>query len=98
MNLRAHLRDRKCPICGSADRSKVLHYANFDEQKLDDFAFSSRKLPEFMRLNLVQCPTCSLIYASPAFTAEFLATAYQTAAYDSSEEAYYAASAYSKLL
>jgi len=98
MNLREHLRERGCPVCGSEDRSNVVHRASFDEEQLDDFAFASRKLPELMHLNLVRCPTCALVYASPAFTPEFLALAYERAAYDSGEEANYAARSYATLL
>ncbi len=94
MNLREHLRERNCPVCGSADRSAVLHPANFNEAHLDQFAFASRKLPELMHLDLVRCPNCTLVYASPAFTPEFLSSAYGGAAYDSNDEAYFAARTY----
>ncbi len=94
MNLREHLRERNCPVCGSTDRSTVLHPANFDEAHLNEYAFASRKLPELMHLNLVRCPTCTLVYASSAFTPDFLASAYGGAAYDSGDEAYFAARTY----
>jgi SAM-dependent methyltransferase len=94
MNISRHLRERNCPLCGSADRSAVRYPANFDESKLDDFAFASRKLPELMHLSLVECPACELLYASPALTADFLAGAYEEASYDSTEEAQYAARTY----
>lgn len=94
MNLREHLRERNCPACGSTDRSAILHPANFNEAHLDEYAFASRKLPELMHLDLVRCPTCTLVYASPALTPEFLSTAYQGAAYDSNDEAYFAARTY----
>ena len=98
MNLREHLRERNCPVCGSADRSTILHPANFNEAHLDEYAFASRKLPELMHLDLVRCPTCTLIYASPAFTPEFLSSAYGGAAYDSNDEAYFAARTYASLI
>src|SRR5208282_534650 len=69
-----------------------------DEQKLDDFAFASRKLPEYMHLRLLKCPACGVLYASPALAMEFLASAYQDAAYDSDEEAEYAAASYAQQL
>jgi SAM-dependent methyltransferase len=75
-----------------------LYPANFDEKKLDDFAFASRKLPELMHLNLVGCPVCQLSYASPALTGSFLASAYREAAYDSTVEADYAAATYATRL
>jgi len=94
MNISRHLRERFCPLCGSTDRTDVRYPANFDESKLDEFAFASRKLPEFMHLTLVKCPRCHLLYASPALTGEFLANAYGEASYDSAEEARYAATTY----
>jgi SAM-dependent methyltransferase len=94
MNLSRHLRARNCPVCGSTDRTAVRYPANFDESRLDDFAFASRKLPELMHLTLVECPGCHLLYASPALTDSFLANAYGEASYDSPEEAQYAARTY----
>src|ERR1035441_46055 len=94
MNISRYLRERNCPLCGSADRTTVRYPANFDESKLDDFAFASRKLPELMHLTLVECPGCHLLYASPALTDGFLANAYGEASYDSTEEAQYAARTY----
>jgi SAM-dependent methyltransferase len=72
----------------------VRYPANFEESKLGDFAFASRKLPELMHLTLVECPDCHLLYASPALTDGFLANAYGEASYDSTEEAQYAARTY----
>jgi SAM-dependent methyltransferase len=94
MNISRHLRERNCPLCGSTDRSAVRYPANFDESRLDDFAFASRKLPEFMHLTLVECSVCQLLYASPSLKAGFLANVYEEASYDSSEEAQYAARTY----
>lgn len=98
MEISRHLRDRECPVCGSHDDSQVAYPARIDEQKLDEFAFASRKLPEFMHLRLVKCPACDVLYASPALAAEFLAGAYQDASYDSNEEADYAAASYARQL
>jgi SAM-dependent methyltransferase len=94
MKISPYLRERSCPLCGSTDKSRVLYPANFDESSLNDFAFASRKLPELMHLTLLECPGCRLVYASPALTEEFLAGAYSQAAYDSSQEADYAAATY----
>jgi SAM-dependent methyltransferase len=94
VEISAHLRERNCPVCGSGDSSDVAWPARIDEQKLGDFAFASRKLPEYMHMRLVKCPICSVIYASPALTTDFLAKAYREASYDSSQEANYAARTY----
>jgi hypothetical protein len=98
MEISRHLLDRQCPVCGSHDDSEVAYPARIDEQKLDEFAFASRKLPEYMHLRLLKCPVCGVLYASPALAAEFLAGAYQDASYDSDEEADYAAASYARQL
>lgn len=98
MLISQHLRDRDCPVCGSEDKSEIAYLARMDEGRLDSFAFASRKLPEYMHLRLLKCPICSVLYASPAFTAEFLAGAYRDASYDSHDEAEYAAASYAKQL
>ncbi len=98
MDIFRHLLDRQCPVCGSDDKSQVAYRARIDEEKLDDFAFASRKLPEYMHLQLLKCPVCRVLYASPALAAEFLAGAYRDAAYDSDEEAEYAAATYARQL
>ena len=97
MDLQAHLRDRSCPVCGD-DVQRVAYPARIDEARLDRFAFASRKLPEFMHLRLLECPTCSVLYASPALAPEFLAEAYRKAGYDSNEEARFAAASYAARL
>jgi hypothetical protein len=68
---------RPCPICGSEDESHVYSDAHIDLARLDEFAFASRKLPEYMHYSLIVCPVCDLLYASPAPSREALARAYQ---------------------
>jgi len=98
MDISRHLLDRQCPVCGSHDESRVAYPARINEAELDDFAFASRKLPEFMHLRLLKCPTCNVLYASPALAPDFLANAYRDASYDSNEEAEYAAATYAEQL
>jgi len=98
MDISRHLLDRQCPVCGSNDKSQVAYPARIDEDKLDAFAFASRKFPEYMHFQLVKCPVCSVLYASPALAPEFLASAYRDASYDSDEEAEYAAATYADQL
>lgn len=85
---------RACPICGSTDASLLFAEQQLDFGALDEHAFSSRKHPEHMRLRLVQCPVCDLAYASPIPSRDALARAYDNAAFDSAEEARYAAATY----
>jgi SAM-dependent methyltransferase len=85
---------RSCPVCGSADDSRIFAEQRLDLAALDQHAFASRKRPEHMRLRLVECPTCDLVYASPVPSPEALAQAYDAAAFDSVEEARFAARTY----
>ena len=89
---------RHCPICGSADESHVFADAHFDLASLDEFAFASRKVPEYMHYRLITCPVCDLLYASPAPSLEALARAYRDAGFDSGEEARYASRTYAGYL
>ncbi len=89
---------RSCPICGSDDDSDVFASQQLDLEALDRYAFASRKRPEHMRLRLVACPRCDLVYATPIPAPEALARAYETAAFDSAVEARFAASTYIRAL
>ena len=56
---------RVCPLCGSSDTSTLFAEADFTLERLDSFAFASRKMPEYMHYRLVDCPGCDLLYANP---------------------------------
>ena len=91
--------ERPCPVCATdAAAGRALHEQRIDVARLDRFAFASRKVPELMHWRLVACPTCGVLFASPAPPATALASAYRDAAYDSGEEARYAAQTYGELL
>lgn len=92
------LAERGCPICGSTDDREIFAPQQLDLAALDEHAFASRKRPEHQRLRLVSCPTCDLVYASPVPSPEALARAYEGAAFDSGEEARYAARSYAEQL
>jgi SAM-dependent methyltransferase len=96
--LLGELTARSCPICGSTDDSKIFAEEHLDPASLDEYAFASRKRPEHMRLRLVHCPGCDLVYASPSPSPDALAHAYEGAGFDSSEEARYAARSYAEQL
>lgn len=90
---------RPCPLCGSSDDSQVVARARFDADRLDEFAFSSRKPPDYMHHRLIACPVCDVVYASPLpATPQSLAKAYEDAAFDSDEESRYASLTYARLL
>ena len=89
---------RPCPLCGSTDDSTVVAESTIDESGLDAFAFSSRKLPEHMHHRMIECPVCTLVYASPVPDASSLADAYADAAFDSGVEAQFASRTYAALV
>jgi len=76
----------------------VVAPASVDLDRLDQFAFASRKVPELMHHRLVACPTCDLVYANPAPTPESLEAAYSEAGFDSGEEARCASATYARLV
>lgn len=92
------LSERGCPTCGSTDDSTIFAEQRLDFAALDENAFASRKRPEHMRLRLVNCPNCDLAYANPVPSPEALAQAYDDAAFDTAEEARYAAASYADAL
>ena len=67
-------------------------------RELDGFAFASRKLPEYMHPRLIECDLCGMLYADPALSPGTLASAYESAAFDSGIEAYYASATYARHL
>ncbi len=85
---------RPCPVCSSRDQSRVYAEENYRPDVLDQYAFSSRKLPENMHYRLIECPSCDTVYANPIPTLRHLAKNYHEAAFDSSEEAHFAARTY----
>jgi SAM-dependent methyltransferase len=89
---------RSCPLCGSSDAGRIFAEANYQLDRLDGFAFASRKMPEYMHYRLVDCPACDLLYANPLPRADFLTQGYSEAAYDSGVEARFAAATYAQLL
>lgn len=90
--------DRDCPICGTKLRSTLFAEANVRPEELDNFAFASRKLPEYMHGRLLECGNCDLLYSSPALDPAVLADCYRDAAFDSGLESEFAARTYARLL
>src|SRR5260221_10652077 len=89
---------RACPVCGSETEHRVFLDAAFDPNALDSFAFSSRKLPEYMHYRILECTGCDLLYANPLPTQRALEEAYHEAAFDSAEEAHHASVTYAEFL
>ena len=89
---------RACPLCGSSDTGRVFAEANIELDRLDSYAFASRKMPEYMHHRLIDCPVCDLLYANPLPCEDDLAVGYGEAAFDSGVEAHYAAATYAVTL
>jgi len=88
---------RNCPICNISSQT-VYCETNIEYEKLDAFAFASRKYPERMRHRLMKCTTCGLVYADPAPVQTTLQQEYEAASFDSQEEARCAAQTYASYL
>lgn len=88
---------RNCPVCQSSKHTTPFADRQIDESKLNHFSFASRKLPEYMHHQLQLCQSCDLLFAIPDNNLN-LHAAYQTAAYDSTTEAAFAASTYGSIL
>lgn len=71
---------------------------NIDPAKLSSFSFASRKLPEFMCHQLLQCTSCDLVYANDPPDQSLLAHAYHVSDFDSHQEADDAALAYARAI
>lgn len=89
---------RSCPICGSTSESELFAESRFDPKQLNEFAFASRKLPEYMHHQLMLCRPCDLVYVSSTQELPDLQTAYEEAAFDSGQEAAFAARTYARIL
>ncbi|QCP50763.1 class I SAM-dependent methyltransferase [Trinickia violacea] len=90
---------RNCPVCGSSpDRAKIFFDEHIDSSKLNEFSFASRKEPEYLCYQMVQCSSCDLVYVDRPPSQQALAEVYHAADYDSSEEADDAASAYARVI
>jgi SAM-dependent methyltransferase len=85
---------RACPICSSKDQSEVYAEENYNLDRLDRYAFASRKIPENMHYRLIECPSCDTLYSNPLPSLKHLAQSYHEADFDSSEEAHFAARTY----
>jgi 2-polyprenyl-3-methyl-5-hydroxy-6-metoxy-1,4-benzoquinol methylase len=89
------MQKRNCPVCsGTWENSAKFLSKKILQEKINEFSYSSRKLPEFMRHELVECNTCDLVYAIEPPSQIELAKAYHQADFDTATEAEDAAQAY----
>ncbi|HTR35475.1 MAG TPA: class I SAM-dependent methyltransferase [Bryobacteraceae bacterium] len=90
--------ERCCPLCGPGAAARVFAESNIDLSRLDQFAFASRKLPEYMHPRLCECTHCHLLYGNPVLSQESISAGYNEAAFDSGMEAEQASRTYQKLI
>ncbi|MEP1352886.1 MAG: class I SAM-dependent methyltransferase [Tateyamaria sp.] len=90
-------RERSCPVCGSREYSPFAD-ERINEDKLGEYSYASRKLPEFMCLRLVRCEACELVYAPTTPETKVLQAEYEGASFDSQSEAILAAQTYAQAL
>ena len=96
--LKLDVASRCCPICGNNDGAKLFAEGNINLDLYDQFAFASRKVPEYMHWRLWECAACDVVYANPAPVAGQLNRLYLEAAFSSSIQARYAGRTYGRLL
>ena len=89
---------RSCPLCCSKAERRVVVESNIDPTKLTEFAFASRKYPEYMHPRMVECAGCGLLYGNPVLSHLTVDEAYQEAAFDSVQESIFASQTYAKLV
>ena len=94
--IRFHHRD--CPTCGPGVASREAWSARLDPASLGGFAYASRKEPDAMRLRMVECAGCEILYATPAPAPEDLARLYRAADFDGGEAGEAAARTYARLV
>ena len=82
----------KCATCGSA--GVLAHEENVDPIQMTDLTYASRKPPELMHYELFRCLKCGLLFSTYVPEPVDLFQAYESAGYDSSLEAKFAATAY----
>ena len=85
-----------CPICNQTTTTKLYAKANYNKDALGSFAFASRKLPEFMHHEIIQCIDCQFLFCVNIPTQEILSSLYKIAAFDSRNEARNASDTYKK--
>jgi SAM-dependent methyltransferase len=92
------LTPRACPVCGNADDSQERYTERIDPARLGALSFSSRKEPEYMRLRMVVCPRCELLYAPRVPRSQYLERVYAETGFDGAGEARHAAASYAEAL
>lgn len=89
---------RPCPACSDTTERRLVVKSNIDVAKLTEFAFASRKRPEYMHPRMVECASCGLVYANPVLARATITEVYKEAAFDSGLESQFASRTYARLV
>ncbi len=88
-----------CPVCEyKAKAHKIYIKKNIKKNLLNKYSFSSRKIPEFMNFDLVQCSACSLIYSNNIPKFKTIYNFYKNSSFVDNQDAQDAASTYFQYL
>lgn len=88
-------RSNSCPLCQNIqNNTRVFLKKNINHEKIGKFSFSSRKVPEFMNYELLECKNCSFIYAINIPNLDQVKNDYQNSIFVSSDDADDAAQTY----
>lgn len=87
---------RSCPACGGHGLEKFS--SNITEDKFTSTTYASRKSPEFMHHELLQCENCSSLFVGRLPNSDELIQNYVGASFDSQVESEFAAKTYCKYL
>lgn len=87
---------KKCFLCGK--ELQLFKQENYDRQELGDYAFASRKIPEYMHWALYECRECRVLYSACPIKKNEIYEKYGNASYDSNNEANDASRTYMEYL
>lgn len=85
-----------CFLCGN--EGKLAYPEKVDLKQISEFTFSSRKVPELMHFEYLECGECGLRFSSYVPDSAELVAEYAKAGFDSDLEASYASRTYAALL
>jgi SAM-dependent methyltransferase len=87
---------RLCPACGG--RGSKKYSSNIKEEKFTPTTYASRKSPELMHHDLLQCENCSSLFVEVPPNSDELIRNYVDASFDSKVESDFAAATYCRYL
>jgi SAM-dependent methyltransferase len=65
-----------CALCGQKQQVKVLYEATFNNKDLTRSTYSARRMPDKIHYRILKCERCSLVFSSPVFAQNKLASFY----------------------